>query len=103
MKKHLFENLCQWWDVGKANIRLFCQNYAFHTSTMVKTTVNILQKDIELLEKNLVSNNEDVHCDVLKKKKQELNSFFTRAGKRSIDKGKILLYQRYGRSKYFLF
>lgn len=53
MKKLLFESLCQWWDVGKADIRLFCQSYAFHTSAMVKTTVNILQKDNELLEKIL--------------------------------------------------
>lgn len=29
--------------------------------------------------------------------------FFMRAGKRSIDKGEILLYQRHGLSKYFLF
>lgn len=103
MKKLLFENLFQWWDVGKANVRSFCQNYAFHTSTMVKTTVNILQKGIELLEKNPVTDNGEVYGDVLKSKKTRTEHFFKRAGKRNIDKGKILLYKRHGRSKCFLF
>lgn len=81
LKKSSFESLCQWWDVGKVNIRLFCQNYASQTSTIVKNTVRTLQKDIESMERNLVSSSEAVHCDVLKKKKQELNSYLQEQAK----------------------
>ncbi len=55
LKKKLFENLSQWWDVGKANIKMFCQNYAFHSSAILKATVKALQKDIESLEKQIVN------------------------------------------------
>lgn len=66
-------NLSQWWDVGKANIKMFCQNYAFHSSGMLKATVKALQTDIESLEKQIVNNNEAVQCGGLNKKRQELN------------------------------
>lgn len=36
LKDH-FEN-CQWWDVGKANIRIFCQNYTTHTTVMINNS-----------------------------------------------------------------
>lgn len=73
MKKKIFENLSQRWDVGKANIKMFCQNYAFHSSGMLKATVKALQTDIESLEKQIVNNNEAVQCGGLNKKRQELN------------------------------
>ena len=53
LKKDSFENLGQWWDVGKANIRIFCQNYTSHTTAMMKTTVKSLQRDIVSLEKDV--------------------------------------------------
>ncbi len=89
LKKSSFENLCQWWDVGKGNIRLFCQNYAFHTSTIVKTTVQTLQKDIQLLEKHLGSNNERIQGDVLNKKKQELSSLLKEQAKGALIRAKF--------------
>ncbi len=75
--------------MGKGNIRLFCQNYAFHTSTMFKTTVQTLQKDIQLLEKHLGSNNERIQGDVLKKKKQELSSFLKEQAKGALIRAKF--------------
>lgn len=29
-------NLTQWWEVGKAQIRLFCQNYTLNSSSQIK-------------------------------------------------------------------
>lgn len=75
MKKNSFENLSQWWDVGKVNIKMFCQNYAFHSSNMLKATVDALQSDTEFVEKQAVNNNEAVQCIELKKKRQELSLF----------------------------
>ncbi len=51
LKKDTFENLDQWWDVSKANIRIFCQNYTSYSTTLMKTTVKSLQRDIAFLEK----------------------------------------------------
>ncbi len=32
LKKSSFENVCQWWDVGKVNIIIFCQNYILYST-----------------------------------------------------------------------
>ncbi len=69
LKKNIFESLNQWWDVGKANIKMFCQNYDFHSSAILKATVKALQMDNEFLEKQIVNNNEAVECSGLNKKR----------------------------------
>ncbi len=89
LKKLSFENLGQWWDVGNVNKILFCQNYTIHTSTMVKTTVTTLQKEIQLLEKHLEDNTERVHGDVLNKKKQELSSLLKEQAKGALIRAKF--------------
>ncbi len=43
-----------WLEVGKANIRIFCQNYSSHSTSMVKKAIQKLQKDIQALENMLV-------------------------------------------------
>jgi len=74
LKKNSFENLSQWWDVGKTNIKMFCQNYAFHSSSILNATVKVLQSDIESIERQAVNNNEVVQCHGLNEKRQELSS-----------------------------
>ena len=55
-QKHAFENLSQWWDVGKVQIRLFCQSYSAHTASSARSAVKKLQQDIENLEKQIIGN-----------------------------------------------
>lgn len=47
LKKSSFENLSQWWDVGKVNIKMFCQNYIIDFSQMNKYDLGILSLDQE--------------------------------------------------------
>jgi len=84
MKKDSFENLSQWWDVGKVNIRIFCQNYSSHVGSVVKATVKRLQRDIELLEQGIFNNNELVHDDALRKKNKELGTFLQEQVKKAL-------------------
>lgn len=60
-----------WWEVGKANIRIFCQNYSSHSTSMVKAAIQKLQRDIQALENILVINNNDgkIKNEHLNKKK----------------------------------
>ncbi|XDV49743.1 hypothetical protein PO909_018933 [Leuciscus waleckii] len=75
-RKSSFENLNQWWDVGKVNIRMLCQNYSSHIGSVVRDTVKRLQRDIELLEQDIFNNNNElVHDDALQKKNKELGTF----------------------------
>ncbi len=56
-KKNDYENIVQWWEVGKTQIRMFCQNYTAHTNSLVKKTIRELERDIEQLETNAANNN----------------------------------------------
>lgn len=61
-----------WCEIGKANIRFFCQNYCSLSISMMKATIQKLQRDIQALEITLVNNNNDgnVQSEHLKKKKE---------------------------------
>ncbi len=43
-RKSDFENLSQWWDVGKVQIKEFCQNVSAYSFMNVKRTIQSLQK-----------------------------------------------------------
>lgn len=49
-RKNYYENILQWWEVGKTQIRMFCQDYTAHTTRE-------LERDNEQLEVNVVNNN----------------------------------------------
>lgn len=56
-RKNYYENILQWWEVGKTQIRMFCQDYTAHTNSLIKKTIRELERDIEPLEVNVVNNN----------------------------------------------
>ena len=49
-QKSFYPSLLQWWEVGKAQIRVFVQKYSFYSTTAVKKAFEKLEKDIEDLE-----------------------------------------------------
>lgn len=55
-RKSDFENLSQWWDVGKVQIKEFCQNVSAYNFMNVKRTIQSLQKEIAILEEDLINN-----------------------------------------------
>ncbi|GAA6083833.1 mucin-5B-like [Tachysurus ichikawai] len=82
MKKGSFKSLSQWWDVGKVNIKMLCQNYTSFSTTMLKETVQSLQRHIELLEKRIMDSSDTTQGDGLTKKKiQELSSLLQEQAK----------------------
>jgi len=44
--KMLYKSLSQWWDIGKTQIKLFCQNYAAYDRSILENTVKQLEQDI---------------------------------------------------------
>ncbi len=90
LKKDYFENLCMWWEVGKANIRIFCQNYSSHSTSMVKKAIQKLQKDIQALENMLVNNNNDgnVQNEHLKKRRN-LDHYYKKQVKGALIRARI--------------
>jgi len=41
-----FQSLSQWWDIGKAQIKTFCQQYTAHSTRALKEKMKSLEEDI---------------------------------------------------------
>lgn len=68
-----FENIAQWCEVGKVQIREFCQNFTVYSSRVVKHKIEQLERQIKQVESHFGSN--DGTTNDLRKKKMELWSF----------------------------
>ena len=69
-----FESLSQWWEVGKAHIRVFCQQYTSHSTTRIRRTIQQLEQDIRDMEDRLHAHH-SIDTHTLHQKKQELSTF----------------------------
>lgn len=49
-KKNDYENNVQWWEVGKPQIRMFCQNYTAHTNSLIKRQLENLREILNNLK-----------------------------------------------------
>lgn len=79
-QKSDYEDLVQWWEVGKAQIRIFCQNYTAHSNRLVKNTIKILEREITEIEEGIIEGNSE-EGDQLKEKKTVLASLFNERAK----------------------
>lgn len=78
-QKDDFLSLTQLWEVGKAQIRVFCQEYKASDAINVKRAVQELEGEIRDLENALRTDQQN--NDRLQSKKQELNSFLQERAK----------------------
>lgn len=54
-EKNYYEDITQWWEVGKVHIRNFCQQYTSHSSLVVKkNTIDWLEKEVMEIEKDMI-------------------------------------------------
>lgn len=71
-EKVSFENLKQWWDVGKTQIKKFCPQYTANCSSRIKNVIETLEKQINLMELQLVNAHNSILYNDLQTKKREL-------------------------------
>ncbi|KAJ3610842.1 hypothetical protein NHX12_022932 [Muraenolepis orangiensis] len=64
-----------WWEVGKAQIRVFCQQYTSHSTSKLKAAVEDLETSIRDLELGLQRDSNPSAGQLLQKKRLELSSF----------------------------
>ncbi len=72
-KKNGFENLKQWWEVGKTQIKLCCQQYTAYCTTNQRETIKALERDIESIETEILRINDPAFIDNLQQKKKQLS------------------------------
>lgn len=69
----MFVSLTDWWEVGKAQIRVFCCQYTSYSRGKIKNAIHNLEKYIKQLESNICTDfNND---DQLKQNKDQLSRF----------------------------
>ncbi|KAJ3605666.1 hypothetical protein NHX12_027711 [Muraenolepis orangiensis] len=75
LRKSEFGSLMMWWEVGKAHIRVFCQQYTSHSTSKLKAAVEDLETSIRDLELGLQRDSNPSAGQLLQKKRLELSSF----------------------------
>lgn len=70
----IFENLRQWWEIGKANIRLFWQQNIANFTKRPREILKIPENDISVLESELLGRH-NVWVSICKREKKELGLF----------------------------
>lgn len=90
MEKSCFENIIEWWEVGKAHIRSFCQQYTSHSSLVLKKTLEWLENEIIDIEKSMNENDTLTLQDRWTEKKKKLSSFLNEKVKGALIRSRFL-------------
>ncbi len=69
LRKQCFSDLRQWWDIGKIEIKLFCQQYAFNVSRDITHAMRKLESEIANLQALADVKIESRQAETLKSKK----------------------------------
>lgn len=49
-KKTQYKSLSQWWDIGKSQIKLFCQSYSVYNKSFLEKKMAQLEQETLLLD-----------------------------------------------------
>lgn len=80
--------MTQWWEVGKTQIKVFCQNFSYNTTVCVKKKIEELEKEIIGMENVMDVNVLGVSND-LRNKKLELRSILEERAKGALIRARI--------------
>lgn len=72
LQKSCFKNLRQWWDCGKVQIKLLCQQYAYNVTRDITRSIGTLESEIINLQNLVEAKGEQSFIDSLKCKKSAL-------------------------------
>ncbi|XP_069011373.1 carboxypeptidase O-like [Embiotoca jacksoni] len=65
----------QWWEVGKAQIRVFCQQYTSNGTAKIKSAVKDLEANIKSIEEGFQRDPDPGVGQILQERRLELSSF----------------------------
>ncbi len=78
-----YDNLLQWWEIGKTQIKIFCQ-FLTYSSCNIKHEMTKLEKDISIIQNSLINQNDVNLQDDASQKKQELSILLNEKVKRTL-------------------
>ncbi|KAI4877207.1 hypothetical protein NFI96_007832 [Prochilodus magdalenae] len=70
-RKGEFETLIQWWEVGKSQIRTFCQDFTSYSTATLRTAIQALELDIARIHDLLINQSASgLQMDLASKQKE---------------------------------
>lgn len=78
-RKLQFKSLQQWWDIGKLQIKCFCQEYTAHSTKQLKGEIELMEKEILKLNCNIENDAEST--ENLEQKKILLRNLIEERGR----------------------
>ncbi|KAK2897108.1 hypothetical protein Q8A73_013488 [Channa argus] len=103
LQKLNFSSLRQWWEVDKAQTRVYCQQYTSYSTARIKTAVRELEADITHLEKELHGGSDPDTRRVLQEKRLELSSFLHERIKGALVRSRLLQLEHMDAPSSFFF
>lgn len=82
--KNDYDNLLQWWEIGKTQIKLFCQQFVAHTSCKIKYEIKKLENDISKIQNMLIDQNVMNLREDLSQRRQELSNMLNKRVKSAL-------------------
>lgn len=76
-----FDSVSLWWEVGKAQIRVFCQQYTANSTVQIRKAISVLEKEIAGIEDEMVNLKKCGLADGLKERKNCLASILNERAK----------------------
>ncbi len=83
-QKKDYDNLLQWCEIGKTQIKIFCQQFLAYSSCNIKHEMTKLEKDISIIQNSLINQNDVNLQDDLSQKKQELSNLLNEKVKKAL-------------------
>ncbi|KAL7887732.1 hypothetical protein AOLI_G00054530 [Acnodon oligacanthus] len=80
-KKVNCENWRQWWEMGKAQVRIYTVQYTANSSTIARLDVQALEREICSLELGLTATLDSVLLGKLQQKRKELGVYLNERAK----------------------
>jgi len=73
-QKDDFESLIQWWEIGKTQIRVFCQQYTFLSTRKIKQQIAEIEQEIFKITSGMIQHSDPSFDGKLAEKKQDLET-----------------------------
>lgn len=88
LRKDDFENLARWREIGKAQIKIFCQQYMKHTGAVERSCFEELEKEVKVLEEEIISGS-DGNSRTWEDSRKALGRFLHEKAKGALTKTRI--------------
>lgn len=102
-EKPHYQTLRQWWDVGKVQIKMFCQQYASHSTRMFKRKIQALEQEILLVISQASGNGASDLAEILSQNKLQLRNLLEERGQGALVRARYMQFKDMDASTTFFF